>query len=140
MITPTKTLYATNCNGDQGPTIVVPQPTSVSTYFIPAATTPPPSTIFTTLLSTTVVVVSPITLADGSVASHTVTLSTMLPAPSHSNSKTNVTPIVASTVGGFFGLIAFAVTILWLWYDLFKLPNRPRLIDSAQATASELVG
>jgi len=147
--TPTKTLYATDCSGsvNQELTTLTSSLTSnalVTTSVLVESTLPP----------STVVMESSATLADGSVVETVVTFvstlpptqvyePTMVPTSTASHgSKTNAMPIVASVLGGFFGLIAIVGLIWWFWYALFPYCHWSRLtsMDIAQPTASVLVG
>lgn len=132
--TPTKTLYATDCTGsiNQESTTLASSLTSnafVTTSVLVESTLPP----------STFVMESSATLADGSVVETVVTFMSTLPATqvyvpsmvptstaSH-GSKTNAMPIVASVLGGFFGLIAIVAFIWWFcrrrrysWDDIFE--------------------
>lgn len=147
--TPTKTLYATDCTGsiNQESTTLASSLTSnafVTTSVLVESTLPP----------STFVMESSATLADGSVVETVVTFMSTLPATqvyvpsmvptstaSH-GSKTNAMPIVASVLGGFFGLIAIVAFIWWFWYALFPCLDIVTIDTNGipQPTASVLVG
>ncbi|KAL4067847.1 hypothetical protein J3A83DRAFT_4374195 [Scleroderma citrinum] len=131
--TPTKTLYAADCTGGANQESTTSSSLTTNNAFVTTSLL-----VESTLPSSTVVMESSATLADGSVVQTVVTFVSTLPATqvyepsmvptstaSHGSPAT--IPIIASVLGGFFGLIAIVGSIWWFcrrrrysWDDIFE--------------------